>query len=50
MIFFILYLAIDGDYSTQHPYHFATSETCVQVGKTMLKYGYENYRCVKETI
>lgn len=49
MIFWILYLSIDGQFNIDYPYHFAFRENCDRVGKSMVKdYKYEAYRCVKE--
>ena len=49
MTFWLLYLAIDGEFVVDYPYHFAFKETCEQVGKAMVKdYKYEKFRCVKE--
>lgn len=49
MTFWILYLAIDGQFNIDYPFHFAFRETCDKIGKVMVKeYKYEKYRCVKE--
>lgn len=49
MIFWLLYLCIDGDCTIDYPYHFAQRETCVNIGKSMVKdYKYEAFRCVQE--
>lgn len=49
MTFWILYLAIDGQFNIDYPYHFAFRETCNVVGEKMVKdYKYEKYRCVKQ--
>lgn len=51
MIIWLLYLAIDGEFVKQHPYHFYYKETCVEVGKDLVEnYMYENFRCVKEVL
>lgn len=51
MIFWLLYLSIDGQFTTEYPFHFAFRETCVKVGSDMVKnYKYEAYRCVQENI
>lgn len=49
MIFWILFLAIDGEFVKEHPYHFAYKETCREVGEDLVKnYKYEKYKCIKE--
>lgn len=49
MIFWILYLSIDGDFTKQHPFHFFEKGNCEIVGTDLVKrYKYEKFRCVKE--
>lgn len=50
MTFWLLYLAIDGQFSHEpYAFHFAFKETCDIVGKEFVQnYGFEAYRCVKE--
>jgi hypothetical protein len=47
--FWLLFLAIDGQFVIEHPYHYAFRETCAKVGLDMVKkHKYEAYKCVKE--
>ena len=51
MVIWILYLILEGNVSTEHPYHFALKDTCEKVGKDLVvKYKYEKFRCVKEKL
>jgi hypothetical protein len=49
MIFWLLYFSVDGQFTIEHPYHFAEKENCIKVGKEMVQLlKYEACRCVKE--
>lgn len=51
MLIWILYLVIEGNFTTEHPYHFAFKDSCEKVGKDLVqKYKYENFRCVQEKL
>ena len=50
MTFWLLYLAIDGDFTAEsYPYHFSEKATCVKLGEEFVrKYKFEKYRCIKD--
>jgi hypothetical protein len=49
MIFWLLYVMIDGQPVQDYPFHFAFKQNCDIVGKSLVKdFKYEGYKCIQE--